>query len=336
MGGKSSGPDYGDLSMQQGENNAKVNRDQTYANRPDQYTPWGYTDWTNQSVIDPSTGEATTEWTQTQGLTQELQDILNKQIAIQGGRSDVAGMMTGRLGADYAQGADFNNLSPMGFNPTAQYTVPEGSVGDPNVFRQRGSDASYNSAMNRVTPQFDEQRRAAESKMRNQGLGPEDAAWKSQMEGIGNNENDARNQAIWGAEGAGRQESALNYAQQMGNNQNQFQQALGANNQNFGQAMQGSNYANQLRQQQMTEMMQQRGFNLNEINAVMSGQQVNAPNMPTFNTAAAAAPAPLAEGAVAQANADQAASPWAGIGDIAGQAIGGYTGAGGTFGLGGG
>jgi hypothetical protein len=318
MSGKDT-PDYGQIAASQGEENEKVVRDQIYANRPSQYTPWGYTDWTSESVTDPSTGEATTKWNQTQGLTPELQDILNKQIAMQGGKTDVAGNMVGRLGADYANSADFSNLTPMGMNPANQFTVPEGSVGDPNGFRQRGSDASYNSAMNRVTPQFAEQRRAAESKMRNQGLGPEDAAWKSQMEGIGNNENDARNQAIWGAEGAGRQESALNYGQQMQGNQNDFNQAMGANNQNYNQAMQGSNYANQMRQQQMTEMMQQRGFNLNEINAVMSGQQVNAPNMPTFNTAQVAAPTPLAEGAVAQANADQANSPWAGIGSLAGQ-----------------
>ena len=125
MGGKS-GPDYGNLAMQQGEADAKVNLDQTYANRPDQQTPWGYTDWTTREVMDDASGEMVSEWSQTQGLTPQLQDILNKQIAIQGGRSDVAGMMTGRLGADYAQGADFNNLSPAGINPYAQFTVPEG------------------------------------------------------------------------------------------------------------------------------------------------------------------------------------------------------------------
>jgi hypothetical protein len=326
MSGKDS-PDYGALATAQGDESEKVIRDQIYANRPTQQTPWGYTSWDNQQILDPGSGQKVTEWTQTQGLTPELQDILNKQIAIQGGKTDVAGMMTGRLGADYGQSADFSNLSPMGFNPTAQYTVPEGNVGDPNAFRQQGADASYNSAMNRVTPQFEEQRRAAEAKMRNQGLGPEDAAWKSQMEGIGNSENDARNQAIWGAEQAGRQESALNFGQQLGQNQNNYQQSLGANNQNFGQAMQGSNYANQLRQQQMTEMMQQRGFNLNEINSVLSGQQVNAPNMPNFTQAGAAQAAPVYDAGVAQGNFDQASSPWAGIGSLAGQLGGAALGA---------
>ncbi len=318
MGGKS-GPDYGNLAMQQGEADAKVNLDQTYANRPDQQTPWGYTDWTTREVMDDASGEMVSEWSQTQGLTPQLQDILNKQIAIQGGRSDVAGMMTGRLGADYAQGADFNNLSPAGINPYAQFTVPEGAVGDPNSFRQAGADASYNAAMNRVTPRFEKQRGQAEVKMRNQGLSPQDAAWKSQMEGIGNAENDATNQAIWGAQEAGRQESALNFSQGMNQNQNTFNQSATANQQNFGQAMQGANYANQLRQQQMTELMQQRGFNLNEINAVMSGQQVNAPQMPGFSSAERAASAPIYQAGVDQGNFDQASSPWAGIGSLTGQ-----------------
>ena len=319
MGGKSDSPDFSGLAIQQGEFDQEAVRDQTYANRPNQYTPFGYSNWTSAEQIDPSTGEPVTSWSQTQGLTPELQDILNKQIAIQGGRSDIAGMLTGRLGGEYANPLDFNNLNPMGTNPTAQLTVGEGSVGDPNQFRQQGADAAYNSAMNRVTPKFQEQRRAAEARMMNQGLRPEDAAWKSQMEGIGNSENDATNQAIWGAEQAGRQESALNYGQQMGNNQNQFNQALQANNQNYNQAMQGSNYANQIRQQQMTEQMQQRGYGLNEINALLSGQQVGLPQMPNFQGAGSAGSPDLLGAGIAQSNFDQAGNPMGGLMNLGGQ-----------------
>ena len=307
MGGKSQ--DFGSVASAQGDANQQAVTDQLYANRPTQYTPWGYTDWQTQEGGVDAEGNPITQWTQTQGLTPELQDILNKQIAIQGGRTDVAGMLTGRMGQEFGQQMDFSGLNPMGQRPTAQYTLPEGSVGDPNAFRQQGADASYNAAMSRVTPQFDEQRRAAEVKMRNQGLGPEDAAWKSQMEGIGQNENDARSQAIWGAQQAGRQESQLNFGQQMGQNQNMYQQALGANAQNWQQSMQGSQYANQIRQQQMTEAMQQRGFSLNEINALLSGQQVNAPQMPNFAQSGQAQPAPIYNAAIDSASASNAANP---------------------------
>ena len=103
MGGKSSNIDLQDIASVQGEENREVVRDQTFANRPDQYSPFGYTTWNPSSYRDPSTGEMTTKWEQTTGLTPELQDILNKQIAIQGGRTDIGGMLTGRLGAEYGQ-----------------------------------------------------------------------------------------------------------------------------------------------------------------------------------------------------------------------------------------
>jgi hypothetical protein len=253
-------------------------------------------------------------------------DIYNKQVAIQGGRSDVAGGLVGRMGQEFGQAQDWSGLNPMGQVPTSQFTLPEGDIGDPNAFRQQGSDASYNAAMNRVTPQFQEQRRAMEAKMRNQGLGPEDAAWQSQMEGIGNAENDARNQAIWGAQEAGRQESQLNFGQQLGQNQNNFNQALGANAQNFGQAMSGSQYANQIRQQQITEQLQKRGASLNEINALLSGQQVQNPQMPNFAQAGVAQAAPIYNAAIDSASAANAANPMNALLGAAGSAGGAYLG----------
>ena len=119
MGGKSQ-TDFGDVAASQGEENAGVVRDQLYANRPNQYTPWGYSNWQQDESVDAN-GNPITNWTQTQGLTPELQDILNKQIAIQGGRSDIAGMLTGRMGAEFGQTMDWRGLNPMGQRPTAQY-----------------------------------------------------------------------------------------------------------------------------------------------------------------------------------------------------------------------
>jgi SOS response regulatory protein OraA/RecX len=37
--------------------------------------------------------------------------------------------------------------------------------------------------------------------------------------------------------------------------------------------MSSANYQNQLRQQQIAEDMQRRGYSLNEINAILTGQQ---------------------------------------------------------------
>lgn len=308
MGGKSSGTDFGDVATSQGEENAGVVRDQLYANRPTQYTPWGFTDWSQQQGTD-SQGNPITEWTQTQGLTPELQDILNKQIAIQGGRSDIAGMMTGRLGSEYGTPMDWRGLNPMGQVPTAQYTLPEGGIDDPYQTRQRAEESVYNQAQSRLQPKFDSQRAGLETKMRNQGLRPQDAAWKSQMMGLEQKETDATNQALWSANQAGLAESGQMFGQQMGRNQNQFNQALGANQQNYGMSMQNSQYANQIRQQQMTEQMQQRGFSLNEINALLSGQQIGMPQMPSFTGAGQAQPAPYMQGYAQDASGANAGNP---------------------------
>jgi hypothetical protein len=344
VGGKNDSPDYAGAAVAQGEANEGVIRDQTYANRPTQYTPWGATSWDPYAYTDPSSGENVTHWNQTQMLSPELQDILNKQIGVQGGRTDIAGMLTGRLGQEFGTPMDYSGMTPMGQVPNSQFSVPEqtqrslnyGSapgVGNPYQTRQAAEDAVYNQAASRIDPKFEGQRKQLETKMRNQGIAPEDAAWKSQMEGLGQQENDARNQAMWSASGAGRDEAGQMYGQQMGlrnmatgeqdrmgqfanqaNNQ-AFNQAYGSNQANFGQAMQGSQYANQIRQQQMTEAMQQRGFSLNEINGLLSGQQVNAPQMPNFSQASSAQPAPIYQGAVDQGNFDQA-------GDMMGDLLG--------------
>ena len=325
MGGKSQ-PDMNQAAISQGEANREVVRDQTFANRPNQYTPWGSTEWNAYETVDPATGEATTGWGQTQGLTPELQDILNKQIAIQGGRSDVAGTLTGRMGQEFGSPMNWDGLSPMGGVPTNQYTIPEGDLEDPYQTRQRAEDAMYSQAQSRIVPQQDSQRQALEVKMRNQGLRPGDAAWQSQVEAQGRNFNDQNNQALWSSVGEGRSESGQMFGQNLQANQNRFNQALGANNQNFNQAMSSSNYANQIRQQQLTESMQKRGFSLNEINALLSGQQVNAPQMPNFNTAQAAQAAPIYTAAADQASIAAANSPWNALIGAAGTAGGAYLG----------
>ena len=79
-----------------------------------------------------------------------------------------------------------------------------------------------------------------------------------------------RNQALG-------QASALDIARMNATNQ-------AAQNQ-FALNQQAAAFQNQLRQQAIAEQMQRRGMSLNEMNALLSGQQVGMPQMPTFNTA---------------------------------------------------
>ena len=326
MGGKSKTPNYSQLAQQQGALDQQVNRDQTYANRPTQYTPEGYSKWTNTQVIDPSTGKPVTQWTQTIGMTPEAQNLYNKNQAMANARADIAGNLTNRAANEFGQKMDWSNLSPMGRVPNSQFTMPEQDVGDPNAYRQRSQDAMYNMARSRLDPQFAGKRQELEIKLRNQGIGPEDAAYKAQMGALGNQETDAYNQANWSSVGAGRDESNAMFAQMMNRNQNAYGQALGSNQQNFNQAMQGSQYANQIRQQQIAEQLTKRGASLNEINALMSGQQVNMPNMPGFSQAQAAQAAPVYQAGVDQGNANAASNPMNGLLGLAGTIGGAYAG----------
>jgi hypothetical protein len=326
--GSPSTPDFGDIAVGQGEDNRQVVEDQIYANRPDQYTPWGYTKWTTENV------DGKDRWTQTQGLTPEMQNELYKQQAIQSGKSDVAGNLVGRMGNEFSEAADWSTLSPMGGVPESQFTRSEDvqtELGDPTAMRGRAEDAIYDKGANRLNERFSGQKQALETKLRNQGVGPEDAAWKTQMQGLANQETDAygnlQSDAV--TQGRGEQAQAWNQDLQGGQfanagNQQRFGQNQAANQQNYGMAMQGSQYANQIRQQQMTEEMQQRGFSLNEINALMSGQQVQPPGMPNFAQAESAEPAPLYQGAVDQSNAEQAAyqAKLSGVTDLAGAGLG--------------
>jgi hypothetical protein len=52
--------------------------------------------------------------------------------------------------------------------------------------------------------------------------------------------------------------------------------------QQFGQEMQASGYENAIRQQAISEEAQRRGISINEMNALLSGQQVSLPSMPGF------------------------------------------------------
>ena len=538
MGGKSS-PDYSGAAAAQGEANREVVRDQTFANRPDQFTPWGATSWTPYQGTDPSTGEAVTQWSQTESLTPELQDILNKQIAIQSGRSDVAGALTGRMGAEFTQPMDWRGLNPMGEVPTQQYTIPEevqrnvdysdiptpnapgqvmnlntqgltgingpqqltgfdnsnlqnisspqqqtglstaglsgisgpqqqtnldysgiGGVGDGTDYRARAEQSIYDKGASRLGDQFETRREQMEIKLRNQGLRPGDAAYEAQVQSVNQQETDAygqlQNDAIMGGMSEANQafnqdvtrrgmytgerdkqaqfsndananlfnmqsglrgqmfgeresqgqfgnqaqqnlfnmQSGLN-DQQFGQNQAQAQfsndananmfnmqsglrgqmfgeresqgqftnsaaqnlygmqsdlrnmytgerdrsaafynaagqqsydQSRGANQQNYQQAMAGSQYANQIRQQQITEAMTKRGFSLNEINGLLSGQQVNTPQMPSFQGASAAQAAPIYQAAVDQGNYNAGMSPWNAVLGAAGTLGGAYLG----------
>lgn len=101
----------------------------------------------------------------------------------------------------------------------------------------------------------------------------------------------------------------------LGAQQQAFGQQQQAGAQNFNQQLQASQFQNQQRQQAIQEEMQRRGFSLNEINAILSGQQVATPQFSGYNTAGVSQAADLVGAAdmgyqaqVANQNASNAAT----------------------------
>ena len=364
MGGKDTPdpPDYEAAAERQAESSAEVTNMQTYANRPDQNTPYGSTRWSNASEIDPATGQRVTRWTQDTSLRPELEEALNSQVGLTRRRSDMAAGLYDRVEEEFAPIVDFNkfdaagnpldpneidrsqlqgfmgldstglpNIDPRQLDNTLDYSGAHG-VGDPRDIRGRAEDAAYQSATSRLDPQFEQRNEQLEAKLRNQGLRPGDEAYDTAMENFGRERTDAYQQANYGAIAAGRDEAAQLFGQDVtrrgidtgeedamsafrnqaqgqdfqqsmasrgtqfgergaeselarATREQQFSEQLRGGEQQFQQEKQASAYNTQLRQQQIAEEMQRRGFTLNEINALLTGQQVDTPDMPGFQNA---------------------------------------------------
>ena len=183
-----------------------------------------------------------------------------------------------------------------------------------------GSEA-YNQEMQRVSDQQARERFNAVQQGGQEQQGLQSMLMGQQQQAFGQTQasqqahNQALNQLFQQGQGAagfnlgvGQQGFAQDLAAQQAQNaakQAQFQQALSSgqftnqglaqlfgqnqatSQQNYSQAMGASQYQNQLRQQAIAEEAQRRNMSLNEMNALLSGQQVQAPNMPGFNTAGA-------------------------------------------------
>lgn len=112
MGSKDSPdpPDYRGAAVQEGEAAKEIARQTTFANRPDQYTPWGNSTWQTQRVTDPATGLPTTRWQQSINLSGPQQQALDSQMNVQAGRSALAQSLIGRSAGELEQPMDWNAL----------------------------------------------------------------------------------------------------------------------------------------------------------------------------------------------------------------------------------
>jgi hypothetical protein len=297
MGKKSpDAPDVIGAAKEEGLQERASALETTIANRPNQYNPWGSTEWSWQETTNPITGEPMFTYGQTETLAPLLQQSLDAQQAVQAGRSELAEAGMARVWDEYQNPFDFDQYGdPIGMRDVGpvgrfDYQGPgvEQFAADPNAFRQQAEDAAYGRATSRLDPQFQAQQSQLEISLRNKGLSPGDQAYDAAMANFNRGRTDAYEQARMGATLEGRQEAQQMYQQALGGyqanlgaQQQAFQQAMGgqqfdlaAQGQDFGQATQQQAIANQLRRQQQEEDLFARGYDLQEVNALLAGQQI--------------------------------------------------------------
>ncbi len=261
-------PDYEAAAAKQAESSKEVTEQQTWANRPDQYTPWGSTTWSNDLQWDDATQQYLNKWSQQTLLDPEAQAALDSQMRLTTDKSQLAESMTGRMQGEYGEAMNWDNIRAGGGDVDPRLTDSS------EKYRKEAEDAIYGQWADRAKP---EQARATEdmrTQLYNMGLSEGDPAYNREMERLSQQQGDAQRQAQYQATIGSGQEA-----------QRTFGMDAQANQQNFGQEMDSSKYATQQRQQELTEAMTKRGWTLNEINAILNGQQVGMPSMPQFSQA---------------------------------------------------
>lgn len=307
--GKSSPPaqDFRGAAQEQAQSGREALEAQNFANRPTVNTPFGQQSFDVTPQFDPVTGQFYNTYTQNINLTPELQSALDSQQRLQLGRSKTAEGLLGRVQQEYASPIDFSSATGLDMRPTQRNFSPEAiqrqldsptqQVDSSQRYFQDSEDAVYNQFSRRAEPRFREESEDLRSQLYSQGLKEGDEAYEREIRRQRESQNDARLQAQDQATIRAGEEASRMFGMDLSNRQNQFSEATGrgafanqaaeqALRQQFGvadQELERGNYQNQVRQQQIAEEMQRRGYSLNELNALLSGQQVQGPQFPGFN-----------------------------------------------------
>ena len=288
-------PDYAAAATAQGVANQKAGQQTAVLNNPNIISPYG-----NQTVSYDSAGgyDGTPQPTITQTLTPEAQATLESQQRVQ---RSLAGL--GEQAAGTAQrimGTPFNYTGPdiqtgidMSGSPRAP--VNAGTTGQAAI-------------MARLQPQIEQQSKATAQNLANQGITPGSEAYNNAMREQQQGQNDLYSQAA--LQGIGLDTAAQ---------QNYYNQQL-----------QSGQFGNTAANQAMAQQVGLYNQPLNQISALMSGSQIQAPQFQQYSGGGQIGAAPVAQAATNQGNYNTAAynaqmgalgGLYSGIGSIAGAGL---------------
>jgi hypothetical protein len=230
-------PNFGNIAREQGEMSQDLLDQQTFANRPDQYGPFGSTTW-EYTPGAPAAG----------GTTQGT-GFGDARGGGEGVAGDVWDMTIGGAGLDPSaiRGGGQPDTEPGRWTQRSALAEPlqtaadrlmaqlaGGAAIDPSQTRDQAIDSAYRMQTSRLDPRFSAQRAARETQLANEGYTRGDEGWVKEFGGTAGDtnyagsfnqaENDAYQQAMYGAQtGAG----ATAFAQSLAANMQPYQQ-LGA------------------------------------------------------------------------------------------------------------
>jgi len=261
-------PDYTGAALAQGAANKETAIAQAKLNNPNVYSPYG-----NQ-VVTWGTPDASgvSQPTINQSLTPEAQKALTAQQNLQ---ANLAGL------ANTSYGTAFNAMStPFSFGgPSVQTSLDTSGIAKMPV---NAGTTGQEAIMSRLEPSLAKNRVSTETQLINQGLRPGSEAYDNAIKLLGQQENDARTQAAL---------QGINLD-------------MSANTQGYNQALQSGQFGNTAQQQALAQAISQRQLPLNEINALMSGSQIQNPTFSPYSGSNIAA-APIANATAQQGAFDQ-------------------------------
>ena len=236
-------PDYVGAAKAQGVENLEAARATAKLGNPNVYSPYG-----NQTVT--YEGDVPTV---TQTLTPQAQETLSAQQKVQTGLANL-----GSQGVETAQNV---MGTPFQFGgPSVQTALDTSQIAKMPV---NAGTTGQEAIMSRLEPSLARNRVSTETQLINQGLRPGSEAYDNAIKLLGQQENDARTQAVM--QGLGLD--------------------ISSNAQGFNQALQGGQFGNTAQQQALAQAIQQRQLPLNEITALMSGSQIQNPQFGAYQGA---------------------------------------------------
>jgi hypothetical protein len=265
MGKKTSAPptpDYAGAAVAQGAANLESARATAKLSNPNMYTPYG------TSLVSYEGDVPTIRQT----LTPTAQKTLEAQQNVDLSLSNLAQKGTGIASSVLDKPFSFsgpNVQTSLDLSNVAKMPVNAGMTGQEAI-------------MARLEPSLAKQRVSTETQLINQGLRPGTEAYNNAVQILGQQENDARTQAVL---------QGLNLD-------------IGANAQGYNQALQTGQFGNIAQQQALAQAIQQRQMPLNEINALTSSAQIQNPQFQSY-TGANVQAAPVFAGAQAQGAFEQ-------------------------------